>query len=72
MQFSEKLWKTRENIDIKLVTAEIRRNCLVSEPNYYITKFLTEHLLATEMKKKTTRNTYEQTCLFRFLNTINK
>ena len=52
MQFSEKLWKTRENIDIKLVTAEIRRNCLVSEPNYYITKFLTEHLLATGMKKK--------------------
>ena len=47
--------KTVENVrkyrDIKLVTTERRRNYLVSEPNYHITKFFTENLLATEMKK---------------------
>ena len=46
--------KTMENVrkhrDIKLVTTE-RRNCLVSKPNYHTTKFFTQHLLATEMKK---------------------
>ena len=53
--------KTMENVrkhrDIKLVTTERRRNCLVSEPNYHTTKFLTENLLAIEMKKN--RITYE-------------
>ena len=48
--------KTMENVrkhrDIKLVTAERRRNYLVSEPNYHTTKFFTEHLLAIEMKKQ--------------------
>ena len=52
--------KTMENIgkhrDIKLVRRVRRRNYLVSEPNYHITKFFTENLLATKMKK---RNTYE-------------
>ena len=45
--------KTMENVrkHIKLVTTEKRRNYFVSEPNYYTTKFFTEHLLATEMKK---------------------
>ena len=55
--------KTMENVrkHIKLVTTEKRRNYFVSEPNYYTTRFFTEHLLATEMKKnkKTNRNTYE-------------
>ena len=49
--------KTMENVrkyrDIKLVTTEKRRNYLVLEPNYHYhtTKFFTENLLATEMKK---------------------
>ena len=47
--------KTMENVrkhrNIKLVTTERRRNYLVSEPNYYTTKFFTENLLAIEMKK---------------------
>ena len=47
--------KTMENVikyrDVKLVTAERRRNYLVSEPNYHTTKFFTENLLAIEMKK---------------------
>ena len=42
----------RKHRDIKLVTTERRRNYLVSEPNYDSAKFFTEHLLATEMKKK--------------------
>ena len=35
-----------------LQQALTRRNYLVSEPNYHTTKFFTENLLATEMKKK--------------------
>ena len=49
--------KTMENVrkhrDIKLVTAERRRNYLVSKPNYHTTKFFTKNLLAIEMKRKT-------------------
>ena len=37
---------------MKLVTKERARNYLVSEPNYYTTKFFIETLLVTEMKKK--------------------
>ena len=47
--------KTIENVrnhrDIKLVTTEKRRNKLLSEPNYHTTKWFSEKLLATEMKK---------------------
>ena len=49
------LGKTMENVrkhrDIKLATADKTRNQLVSEPNYHTTKWLSENLLATEMKK---------------------
>ena len=48
--------KTMENVrkhrNIKFVTTERRRNYLVSEPNYHTTKFFTENLLTTEMKKQ--------------------
>ena len=54
--------KTMENLrkhrDIKLITTERRRTYLMLEPNHHTTKFVTEHLLAIEMKKKN-RNTYE-------------
>ena len=43
----------RKHRDIKLVTTERRRNYLISEPNYHTTNFLTESLLAIEMKKRT-------------------
>ena len=47
--------KTTENVtkhrDTKLATIKRRRNYLVSEPNYHTTKFFTENLLVTEMKK---------------------
>ena len=48
--------KTMENLrkhrDIKLATANEKRNKLVSEPNYHTRKFFSENLLAIEMKKK--------------------
>ena len=47
--------KTMENVrkhrNIKIVTTEIGRNYLVSEPNCHTTKFFTENVLATEMRK---------------------
>ena len=47
--------KTMENVrkhrGIKLVTTDKRRNQLVSEPSYHVTKWFSENLLATEMKK---------------------
>ena len=47
--------KTMENVrkhrDIKLVTTDKRRNQLVSVPNYHTTKWFSDDLLATEMKK---------------------
>ena len=50
--FGETMEDARKHRDIKLATTERRRNCLVSEPNYYTTEFFTEYLLAVEMKKK--------------------
>ena len=50
--FLKKLWKMWENRDIKLVSTEARRNCLVSKLNYYTTKLFSENILAIEMKKK--------------------
>ena len=47
--------KTMENVGkhryIKLVPTVRRRNHLVSERNYHTTKFFSENLLATEMRK---------------------
>ena len=47
--------KTMENVrkhrDIKLVTTDKRRNQLVTEANYHTTKWVSENLLAIEMKK---------------------
>ena len=51
--FGNTMENVREHRDIKLVTTERRRNCLVSEPNYHTTKFFTEHLVAIEIKTKT-------------------
>ena len=51
--------KTMENVrkhrDIKLVNNDTKRNKLVSEPNYRTTKWFSESLLATEMKKTLVR-----------------
>ena len=49
----------RKDRDIKIVTTERRRNYSESEPNYDTAKFFTEHLLATDIKKKKNRDTYQ-------------
>ena len=49
--FGKAIKNVREYRDIKLVTAEMKRNYLLSEPNNHTTNFLTENLLAIEMKK---------------------
>ena len=50
--FGKNIKNWRIHRDIKLVTTERRRNCLVSEPNYHTTKIFTENLLAVEIKTK--------------------
>ena len=55
----------RKHRDIELVTTESRKNYLVSEQNFHISKFFTEMLLAIEIKN---RDTYEWTCLFKTFN----
>ena len=47
--FGKTMGNVRKHRDIKLVTTEKRQNYLVSEPNYHITKFFTENLLAIEV-----------------------
>ena len=45
----------RKHRDIKLVSAENKRNKLASEPNYHSTKCMSKHLLVMEMKKTQVR-----------------
>ena len=50
--FVKTMENARKHRDIKLVTTERRRNCLVSEAIFHTTtKFFTENLLTMEMKK---------------------
>ena len=52
--------KTTENLrkhrGIELVTTDKRINQLISELNYNTTNYFLENLLATEMKKDTSKN----------------
>ena len=50
--FGKTLENLRKHRGIKLVTSDTKRNKLVPEPNYHITKWFSEYLLAIEMKKK--------------------
>ena len=51
--------KTMENVrnhrDIRLITTYKRRCILASEPNYYLTKYISNYLLIMEMKKTEVR-----------------
>ena len=49
--FGKTMKNVRKHSDIKLVTTNKKRNKLVSEPNYYTTKWFSENLIAIEMKK---------------------
>ena len=52
--FGRAMGNVRKYKNMKLVTTERRRICLVSEQNHYTTKFSTENLLAIEMRKTKT------------------
>ena len=54
--FGKTMGDVRKHRDIKLVTTNKRRNQLVSEPNYHTTKYFSENLLATELKKNKSKN----------------
>ena len=49
--FGKSYGNCEKHRNVKLVTTERRRNYLVSEPNYYATKFFTENILTIEMRK---------------------
>ena len=49
--FGKAIENVRKRREIKLVTTEKIWNYLVSIPSYHSTKFFTENLLATEMRK---------------------
>ena len=49
--FGKTIENLRKHRDYKLVTTDERRNQLVSEPNYHLTKWFSENLLTIEMKK---------------------
>ena len=49
--FGKAIENVRKYRDIKLVKTNKRRNQFVFEPNYHTTKWFSEDLLATEMKK---------------------
>ena len=50
--FGKTIENMRKHRDTILFTTERIRNYLESEPNFQATKFFTENLLATEMKKR--------------------
>ena len=49
--FAKNMENMRKHRNVKVAPTERRRYYLVSEPNYHTTKFLTENLLAKEMRK---------------------
>ena len=53
--FGKTMGNVRNHRDIKLVTSEKRRKQLVSEPNYHSCKRFSDHLMAIDMKKTTTK-----------------
>ena len=49
--FGKSMENVRKHRDIKLVTADKRRNQLALQPNYHTTKYFSQNLMAIEMKK---------------------
>ena len=49
--FGKTMKNVRKHGNIKLVTTNVKRNKLLSEPNYHTTKRFSKYFLATEMKK---------------------
>ena len=84
--FCKAIQNMRKHKNIKFVTIERRKNYLVSEQSYHITKFFKEKILTIEIRKtqilmnkhvyldrdKKNSDAYEQAYLFRFINIIAK
>ena len=49
--FGKTIQNVRSEKDIKLVTTDVQKNKLVCQPNFYISKYFSENLLAVEMRK---------------------
>ena len=49
--FGKTIQNVRSEKDIKLVTTDVQRNKLVSQPNFYSSKYFYENLIAVEMRK---------------------
>lgn len=49
--FGKIMEKVRKHKNIKFVLTNKRKNCVVSEANYYTKKYFSENLLAVPMKK---------------------
>ena len=54
--FGKTVENVRKHRDIKLLTTDVKRNKLASEPNYHTAKRFSEDLLAIEMKKNKIKN----------------
>ena len=54
--FGKTIENVRNHRDIKLVTTDLKRNKLVSEPNYHTAKRFSEIMLVIEMKKNKSKN----------------
>ena len=50
--FSKTMKNLRKDKDLKLIKTERRGKYLVSQPNYYSTRYFSENLISIEMKKK--------------------
>ena len=64
--FGKTMKNVKKHRNIKLVTIERRRNCLLSEPNYHTTKFFTKKIINNRHEK--TPNVNKYACLLRFIN----
>ena len=49
--FGKTMQNVRSEKDIKLIATDVQRNELASQPNYHCTKWFSENLLSTEMRK---------------------
>ena len=54
--FGKTVENVRKHRDLKLVTTDKRRTQLESEPNYHVTKYFSENLLAIELKRNKSKN----------------
>ena len=54
--FGKTMENVRKHSDIKLVTTDERRNQLVSEPNYYTTKYFSEKFDSNRNEKNKSKN----------------